>query len=145
MPIKECEVCGQTFLARLSVYRACGQVCGRKLAAAERSRRACVSLLCPVCGKEFVNSAHQKYRKTCSWECSRILIGQKQRHRTERICQTCGIRFEAVPSAIANFCSKACARARNNTTRNCEVCGKPFRTPPSLMRVRTCSRECGYR
>lgn len=145
MPIKQCEICGNTFMARLSVYRACGQVCGRKLAAADRRRRNTVSLVCPVCGKEFVNTGMQKYRQTCSRKCSYVLTGQKQRRRAERTCQTCGIKFEVVPSVVGNFCSKACFHARNDTTRNCEVCGKPFRTPPSLLRVRTCSRECGYK
>lgn len=131
-------------MARLAVYRACGQVCGQKLAAAVRRQRNTVSLVCPICGKEFVNTGMQKYRQTCSRKCSYVLMAQKQRRRSERICQTCGVKFVAVVSAVGNFCSKACAHKRNNTTRNCEVCGKPFRSPPSQMRVRTCSRACGY-
>jgi hypothetical protein len=29
--------------------------------------------------------------------------------------------------------------------KTCEACSAPFRVPQSLARVRTCSRECGYR
>lgn len=145
MPIKHCEVCGRAFMARLAAYRACGQVCGQILAAAVRRQRNTASRVCPICGKEFVNTGMQKSRQTCSRICSHILTAQKQRRRIERTCLTCGVNFEAVLSAVGSYCSRKCADARYDTTRNCEVCGKPFRTPPSLMRVRTCSRECGYK
>lgn len=29
--------------------------------------------------------------------------------------------------------------------KTCECCGAPFKVPQSLARVRTCSRECGYK
>ena len=68
----------------------------------------------------------------------------RKRNRVEKVCGTCGVRFETVASSGAKYCSKACMYARNDTTRDCEHCGKSFRSPPSQMHIRTCSLECGY-
>ncbi len=144
MPKKLCEVCGQEFMARLSVYRTCGVVCRNRLVAAEKEARHTTTQPCPVCGKEFSKSGKKKAQQTCSAGCGRKLAGRLNERKVERVCKTCGATFLAVPSADGSYCSKKCLYARNDTTRHCEHCGKSFRAPPSHEHVRTCSTECGY-
>lgn len=143
MPLKNCAVCGDEFMARLSVYKTCGTVCRNRLIAAEKEAKHTVTQPCIVCGKEFSNTGKQKHRKTCSVACGHVLQGRSSQNQIVRNCLTCGNEFSAEASRDAKYCSKACMYARNDTSRPCEVCNTLFRSPPSQMHVRTCSTECG--
>jgi len=149
MPIKICEICGNEFKARLSVYRTCGVKCRNDLIAKEKVAKGLVVKECEVCGKEFTRTASQPDSRTCSRKCRDVVSGLSNRRRVIKKCITCGKDFETVESNkdSAKYCSKQCMYDRNKETtkRPCVVCGTLFTSPPSHQHVSTCSTECGYK
>lgn len=151
MPVKQCEVCGSEFQARLSKIRTCGIACRNRLISTEKSQR-CISVKqCVVCNQNFEVGAADAKRQTCSSECSYRLRASKTSKAVQRTCPTCGGLFEAKLSQTrqpggGTYCSTKCLHDRNKaqTQRLCEACGTLFASSPGQMRVKTCSPECGY-
>lgn len=113
MPIKNCEVCGAEFKARLTVYRTCGVTCRNRLIAAEKEERHTTTKPCQVCGKEFSNTGKQKHRKTCSFACGHVLTAKARENQVKRNCMTCGCEFSAEGSREAKYCSQKCMYGRS--------------------------------
>lgn len=117
--------------------------------AAEKELKNIKHKRCVVCGAEFSITASAADRVTCSKKCSYVLRWDGRKDGVVKVCKTCGKEYEVAKNAsdASGYCSKACLYARNKklTTRKCVVCGTEFSTPPSLMRVVTCSTECGYK
>lgn len=65
------------------------------------------------------------------------------KNKSKKICLRCGKRYFTRGS---KYCSCKCYY--NTQTRKCIVCGKTFKTRYSYVkegRMKTCSRECGYK
>jgi hypothetical protein len=144
MPIKNCEVCGTEFKARLTVYRTCGVACRNRLISAEKEERHTTTKPCQVCGKEFSNTGKQKHRKTCSFACGHVLTAKARENQVQRTCLTCGCEFSAEGSREAKYCSTKCMYARNGTTyvQAVSKSGKPYvRIPRAAEAARNTARR----
>lgn len=62
---------------------------------------------CVICEKE-IKSSPSRIRKTCSKECTRVLLSQKKNQGCKSICQVCGKEFSHKPSKSPKFCSHRC-------------------------------------
>lgn len=83
--------------------------------------KSVTTLICPVCGKEFVKEIAEIRRRQkkcgidvqfyCSASCSGKGVGERIRKPTViKICPTCGKEFESTTKAkAATFCSRSCA------------------------------------
>jgi endogenous inhibitor of DNA gyrase (YacG/DUF329 family) len=144
MPLKNCAVCGDEFMARLSVYKTCGTVCRNRLIAAEKEVRHTTTQPCIVCGKEFSNTGKQKHRKTCSAKCGYVVMRQAQQKQVARTCLTCGTGFTSEASREAKYCSHKCMYARNGTVYVTAVSkdGRTYlRLPPAEEVARNAKRR----
>ena len=152
MPIKNCEVCGSEFKARLTVVRTCSLQCRNQLISSEKSLRYQKTSQCVVCQGAFKVGATDANKQTCSVACSYKLRGSKTSKGETLKCKTCGSEFYAKLSQQkgivggGSYCSKACLYSKNLSAmeRACVCCGKKFSSPPSQARVLTCSTKCGY-
>lgn len=63
------------------------------------------------------------------------------------VCENCGDRFSAPPSARRRYCGAGCyneATGRIRLSRTCERCGKGFSVKPTRAGTLHCSHECMY-
>lgn len=102
--LRECETCGEPFLANAHNHRYCSPYCAHQGRSFTR--------ICLECGQEFeTDRPEQMY---CSLQCS----GRAKRNpANDRLCRECGGPFHATRSQQV-FCSRSCAWAWRKKERD---------------------------
>lgn len=94
--LRECEMCGEPFLANAHNHRFCSPDCSFKGRIHVRA--------CPICGKVFASERNGQV--FCSVACAGYA---KRNPDNDRLCHECGEPFRATRKA-QTFCSRVCAR-----------------------------------
>jgi len=105
-----CQFCGKTFhhyVNRKGIY------CSRQCKIAGLPKRARVTLVCPVCKKEFTATRYKaKTRKFCSLRCFyKSISGHNPETWKTKNCEVCGkpFNYPLCREGKAKYCSNKCA------------------------------------
>ena len=120
--------------------------------------------LCRVCGnKESKHCHHINYNDTDHRLENLILVCVKchkklhNKFRVNLTCKCCGKEFEVRSRYYESqkFCSRKCYwtfikgkkgnRTRTGEIKKCPICSREFYQPKCHEKVKTCSKQCGYR
>lgn len=108
MPEKFCLVCGKEFGTKIYQSHVHKQKYCSHACQAEIEKRKRLTIVCKVCGKEFIVTPYRAGAKCCSKECSHI-YRRKPDNYLPYICEYCGKQYRKHKThPTSRFCRKQC-------------------------------------